>query len=137
MNKNDIAKIINHKCDLARIIVSDYELDFTEDEIYDNRGKAESWTDRDRSKKEFIPENEGEYVYVLYCDNVPCHKVDYSNEEECNVLGAADCDSEAECLVPAETKMRITRGAEEVDYEEMGYYSIYLEVGEEVKYEIK
>jgi|GEM_PF-5859793 len=61
-------------------------------------------------------------VYVLHCDQVPCHAVNYSDQEECDTLGATDCESEAECLVPADTNMIITYVSNEDDFKEMGYY---------------
>ena len=128
MNKNDIAKQINYTADLARIIKTDWEMDFVENEIYNNQDTAESWSDREHSEKSFIPENDGSYVYVLYCDGVPCHKVDYNNEAECDALGATNCESEAECLVSADTKMKITYVAPESDMQEMGYITVELEV---------
>jgi len=128
MNKNELAQQINCEADLARTIRTNYELEFVEDEIYDNQNKVESWTDRENSQKSFIPENDGSYVYVLYCDNVPCHKVDYNNTEECDILGATDCESEAECLVSANTRMRITYVSTEDDFKEMGYYTVEMEL---------
>lgn len=130
MNKNEIASQINYKADLARIIKTNWEMDFAVDEIYDNQGKAESWTDRAESKQSFISENDGSYEYVLYCDNVPCHKVDYTNLEECDALGAKDCESECECLVSANTKMIITYVSSEDDFKEMGYYIVEMELVE-------
>ena len=131
MTKNEIANKINYKADLARVIKTNWEMDFVEDIIYDNQGKAESWSDRENSQESFIPENDGSYVYVLYCDNVPCHKVDYTNAEECDILGATDCESEVECLVSAETKMRITYVSSEDDFKEMGYYTVEMELVED------
>lgn len=131
MNKNDLANIKNFKADrISRILTTDYELDFTEGSIYDNLNKAESWSYD--GTQNFIPETEGKYIYVLYCDNVNVHKVDYSNKEECEILGCEDCKSEGEVLVSADTKMRIIREPQEVDFEEMGYYTVELEVVEEV-----
>ena len=128
MLKNELAKNINAVKDLGRIITTNFELDFTEGTIYDNHGKVESWTDRDNSKVAFIPETTGKIMYVLHCDQVPCHAVDYSNAEECDLLGATDCESEAECLVPSDTKMRITYVSSEDDYREMDYYLIEFEL---------
>jgi len=129
--KSKLAQQINHTADIARTIKLNYELDLVEGELYDNRGKAESWTDRDKGTRSFIPETEGTIDYVFYCDNVPCHLVDYNNEEDVQVLGAEGCESEGEVLVAATTKMRIISGPQEVDFEEMGYYTVYLELVEE------
>lgn len=128
MKKIELAKQINYKADVARIIKTNYELDFTEGSIYDNRGKAESWSDRSRSTQKFMPESDGKIEYVLYCDDVPCHLVDYDNENEVEILGAENCRSEAEVLVSPETKMKIVSGPQEIDFEEMGYYVIHLEL---------
>ena len=43
MTKNEIANKINYKADLTRIIVLNYKGAFEVGNIYDNRGKAESW----------------------------------------------------------------------------------------------
>lgn len=131
MTKNDIAQNINAVKDLARTITTNWEMDFAEGNLYDNRGKAESWADRDNVKASFIPETTGSITYVLFCDKVPCHAVDYSNKEECDSLGATDCWGEAECLVPASTKMMITYVSCEDDFKEMGYYVVEMELVEE------
>lgn len=128
MNKEQIAKDINGIKDLARTIVTNYELDFAEGEIYDNQGKIESWVDRDASTQSFMPETSGQIAYVLSCDQVPCHAVDYDNEDECYELGATDCESEAECLVLPSTKMRINYVSSEDDFKEMGYYVVEMEL---------
>ena len=128
MTKLEIAQNINATKDLARTIATNYELDFVEGQIYDNRNKVESWADRDNSTSAFKPESSGSITYVLYCSNVPCHAVDYDNEEETETLGATDCEYEAECLVLPETKMMITYVSSEDDYKEMGYYTVEMEV---------
>ena len=131
MTKNELARDINAIKDLGRIITTNYEVDFVEGTIYDNQGKAESWTDRDNSRVAFTPETSGAITYVLHCDKVPCHAVDYTNTEETELLGATGCESEAECLVPADTKMVITYVSSEDDFIEMGYYLVELEVVDE------
>lgn len=128
MTKNEIAKNVNGVKNLARTITTNWEMDFQEDSIHDNQGKSESWADRDNVKSAFAPESTGQITYVLYCDNVPCHVVDYNNKEELDALGATDCESEAECLVPADTKMIITYVSSEDDYKEMGFYVVELEL---------
>lgn len=127
MTKNDIARNITGVEEvITRVITSNYELDFTEDSIYDNLGKAESWS----IDGEFTPETNGQYVYLLKAYNVPVHHVDYSNEEELEILGATGCEKEKEVLVAAETKLVITWEPQEVDYEEMGYFVVELAVAE-------
>jgi len=128
MTKNDIARnITGTEKEITRVITSNYELDFTEDSIYDNLGKAESWS----IGGEFTPETKGQYVYLLKAYNVPVHHVDYSNEEELEILGATGCEGEKEVLVAAETKLVVTWEPQDTDYEEMGYFVVELEVAEE------
>ena len=130
MTKTELARNVNTVKDIGRIITTNWELNFIEGEVYDNRGKVESWTDRDNSTVAFRPESTGQTTYVLHCDQVPCHAVDYHNPEETEALGATNCECEAECLVPAETKMRITYVSSEDDFKEMGYYLVELELVE-------
>jgi len=127
MNKISLSNLINHKADLVRIITSSHKLDFYVGSVYDNRGKAESWSDDD-STMQFMPENDGDYIYALMCDSVPCFKVDYDNEEITKLLNAENCQSEGEVLVSPKTKMKVTSNATDHDYEEMGYYQIILKL---------
>ena len=127
MTKNEIARNITGVEEvITRVITSNYELDFTEDSIYDNLGKAESWS----IDGEFTPETNGQYVYLLKAYNVPVHHVDYSNKEELETLGATGCEKEKEVLVAAETKLVVTWEPQDVDYEEMGYFVVELAVAE-------
>ena len=126
MTKNEIANKINYKADLARIIVLNYKGAFKAGDIYDNRGKAESWMGPN-STEDFDPELENSVEYVLRIDDIECHKVDYDNDEECDVLDADGCESEGECLLPAETKLKITAVSSDEDFEEMGFYEVGLE----------
>jgi nucleoid DNA-binding protein len=126
MTKNEIAKNITMIADeITRVITSNEKINFTVGQIYDNRGKAESWAYN--PKQDFMSEIGGKYKYVLFCKNVPVHEVDYGNEEEVDILNAYE--SECEVLVPAETKMRITYVSTDEDFYEMGYYTVELEVG--------
>ena len=125
--KDKIAKQINHKADIARIIAVNYELDLKEGEIYDNRGLAESWSDKDRSQQAFIPEIGGNIEYVFYANNVPCHLVDYSNIKETDSIGAADCETEGEVLIPSNAVFKIISEPYAADLEELGYYIVELE----------
>ena len=126
MTKNEIANKINCKADLARIITLNYKGAFKAGDIYDNRGKAESWMGPDGTE-DFYPELKKSVEYVLYVDDIECHKVDYDNEEECDVLDASGCESEGECLLPAETKLKIISVSSDEDFEEMGFYEVGLE----------
>ena len=122
MTKNEIANMTNGKLKgIARQIKTGYKLQLKEDDIIILE-KAESWTDGG----EFTVENEREYEYLFYCVNeCPVHIVDYENEEE--ILGATDCESEKEVLVAKGTKFRIVSVSTDEDYEEMGYYNIDVE----------
>ena len=40
---------------------------------------------------------------------------------------ADGCESEGECLLPAETKLKITAVSSDEDFEEMGFYEVELE----------
>ena len=124
MTKNEIADITNGNLKgIARQIKTNYKLDLTENDIIIVE-KAESWTDGG----EFTVENEREYQYLFYCTNeCPVHIVDYENEEEAETLGATDCETEKEVLVPAGTKFRIVSVSTDEDCKEMGYYSIDVE----------
>jgi len=126
MTKNEIANKINYKADLARIIMLNYKGAFEVGNIYDNRGKAESWMGPS-STEDFDPELENSVEYVLRIDDIECHKVDYDNDEECDVLDANDCESEGECLLSAETKLKIISVSSDEDFEEMGFYEVELE----------
>ncbi|SPF51145.1 conserved hypothetical protein [Candidatus Desulfosporosinus infrequens] len=128
MTKLEIAKNINAIKDLGRIIATNWEMDFVEGGIYDNKGNVESWTDRDNSKVAFKPESTGTITYVLQCNKVPCHVVDYTSTDETRALGATGCEDEAECLVLPETKMIITYVSTEDDFNEMGYYLVEMEI---------
>lgn len=127
MTKNELANQINHTINIVRTISVNWELDIIEGQLYDNQGKAESWSD-DSCTKSFENECSNQIKYVFYCSNVPCHKVDYTNKKECEILNADNCESEGEVLVPAETKMVITYVSSEEDYKEMGYYVVELEL---------
>ena len=124
MTKNEIANQINANIkNICRQISTNYKLELKEDDIIILE-KAESWTDGG----EFTVENEREYEYLFYCVNeCPAHVVDYENEEECEILGATDCEEEAEVLVPAGTKFKVIFVSSDDDYEEMGYYEIQVE----------
>ena len=124
MTKNEIANITNGNLKgIARQIKTGYKVEYEIGQIL-TAENAESWTDGG----EFTVENDNQYEYCFYCVNeCPVHVVDYENEEECEILGATDCESEKEVLVAAGTKFRIISVSTDEDYEEMGYYSIDVE----------
>ena len=124
MTKNEIADQTNAKIKkIFRQISTNYKLELKEDDIIVLE-KAESWSDNG----EFTVETEREYEYCFVCLNeCPVHVVDYENEEECEILGATDCESEKEVLVAKNTKFRIISISTDEDYEEIGYYHIDVE----------
>ncbi|MCB2585278.1 hypothetical protein KQ751_16105, partial [Listeria monocytogenes] len=63
----------------------------------------------------------GEYYFEIE-NEVPCHVVDYNNENEVISLGAEDCEDEKEVLLPDGTKLEVVYGEREDDNEEMGFY---------------
>jgi len=125
ITRNELANQINYTGNICRTLAFDWKQDFKEGDIWDNKGRAESWQCED-SAQSFIPENNNKVRYVLYCENVPCHKVDYRNKNEVEFLEAVE--GEGEVLVPAETKMRIVDISTDDDYKEMGYYEVHLEL---------
>src|SRR5690606_25734069 len=77
--KNEIANIKNHKTDAVRIIQTDNELDIKEGQIWDNQGKATSWTDinDEHPGAAFMPETTRGITYVLEVEGVEGYKVQY------------------------------------------------------------
>src|SRR3712207_99694 len=127
MDRESIARKINCKDNLTRIIIVDNKLDLKEGQIYNNMGNVESWMGSN-STEDFKPELDDEYMYVFHCDNVPCHQVDYENEEECEILDCEGCESEGECLVLHSVKMKIIDIATDEDLKELGYIPVQLEL---------
>lgn len=129
MTRNELANQVNYKGNICRTLAFAWKQDYKIGDLYDNKGRAESWQCEECAQS-FMPENNKKVQYVLYCDNVPCHKVDYRDKEEVEFLDAVE--GEGEVLVPAETKMRITWISSDSDYYEMGYYEVHLELAGEV-----
>lgn len=75
--KKLIANLKNYKTDIGRIILVDEELEIEEGKIWDNLGKATSWTDRNASNVEFRPESGRKIKYVLYAEGVEGYQVQY------------------------------------------------------------
>lgn len=112
---------------LGRAISLNYELDFEEGQVITLQ-KAESWSDGGK----FTIGNDFPIEYQFVIENeIPCHFVNYEDEEEINVLGAEDCEDEAEVLLPAGAKLVVTGVPKEVDLEEMGYYTVTFEYKED------
>lgn len=127
MTRESLAKEVNARHNIFRQIAVDSKIDLKEGDIYDNRGKIESWA-ISSPYADFNIENDNKIVYVFNCKNVPCHEVNYDNEEEVEVLNA--CDGEMEVLVLPSQKMRIVSVYSDEDYEEIGYYEVELEIVE-------
>jgi len=153
--KNLIANLKNHKTNLGRIISVNRELEIEEGKLWDNLGKATSWTDMNDDKGSFSPETPKKIDYFLIAEDIEGYKLQYlsfenlfnelyheqdldeetaeeiadkiSSDEVYNelmkLLGSdGDMDSEAEILVPAETKMEIVEindGRDDVGYIEV------------------
>jgi len=128
MTKNDIAKDINYSAKLVRVIKVNYLLDYKEGDIitFDD---ASSWTDMEAVDGNFIVETKRENTYAFYTKGeVDCHKVDYDNEEEVEILGAEGCEDEAECLLEAGSKFKVLDIGTEEDLDEMGFIMIDVEL---------
>lgn len=79
---NLIANLKNYKTDVGRIILVDEELEIEEGQIWDNLGKATSWTDRNADNVEFRPEGGGEIKYVLHVEGeVEGYQVQYLSHD--------------------------------------------------------
>ena len=153
--RNLIANLKNYKTDIGRIILVDEELEIEEGQIWDNLGKATSWTDRNADNVEFRPEGGGKIKYVLHVEGVEGYQVQYLSFENLfnelyheqdldedtaeeiadkissdevyielmRLLGSdGDMDSEAEVLVPSNTKLEIVEindGRDDVGYIEV------------------
>ncbi|HCQ0917933.1 TPA: hypothetical protein OGZ66_001998 [Listeria monocytogenes] len=130
IDRNEIAKDINAKiAGLGRSIQANWELGFEEGQIIILE-KHESWSDGG----EFTVCNDCPVEYFFQIENeVPCHVVDYNNENEVIALGAEDCEDEKEVLLAAGTKLEVVYGEREDDNEEMGFYTVIFKYLEEEK----
>ncbi|WP_271006585.1 hypothetical protein [Listeria seeligeri] len=130
IDRNEIAKDINAKiARLGRNINTNWELGFEEGQVI-TLEKQESWSDCG----EFTVCNDFPVKYYFEIENeVPCHVVDYDNENEVIALGAEDCEDEKEVLLPAGTKLEVVYGEREDDNEEMGFYTVIFKYVEEEK----
>ncbi|MBF2440326.1 hypothetical protein [Listeria seeligeri] len=130
IDRNEIAKDINTKiAGLGRSIQTNWELGFEEGQVI-TLEKQESWTDGGA----FTVCNDCPVEYYFEIENeVPCHVVDYNNENEVITLGAEDCEDEKEVLLPAGTKLEVVYGEREDDNEEMGFYTVIFKYVEEEK----
>ena len=126
MKKNELAREIDRVANISRTIAVVAKLDLVVGNFYNNRDRAESWTDIDEATDGFIPELEHAITYVFLCDNVPVHAVDYDNAAEVETLNAYAV--EAEVVVAATTRMIITDVSDDNDFEQMGYYEVSLEI---------
>ncbi|EAF1771076.1 hypothetical protein ACQWQC_000503 [Listeria monocytogenes] len=130
IDRNEIAKDINTKIGgLGRSIQTNWELGFEEGQVI-TLEKQESWTNGGA----FTVCNDCPVEYYFEIENeVPCHVVDYNNENEVITLGAEDCEDEKEVLLPAGTKLEVVYGEREDDNEEMGFYTVIFKYVEEEK----
>ncbi|MBC1851203.1 hypothetical protein [Listeria seeligeri] len=130
IDRNEIAKDINAKISgLGRNINTNWELGFEKGQVI-TLEKQESWSDGG----EFTVCNDCPVEYFFQIENeVPCHVVDYDNEDEVIALGAEDCEDEKEVLLPAGTKLEVVYGEDASDNEEMGYYTVIFRYIEEEK----
>lgn len=122
----EIAKEINYKGKALRTIRVNEKLDIKVGDEYKFYKEVESWQG-ENSYYNFEPLADGlEYTFEI--EEIEGHEVDYENEEECEVLGAEDCESEGEVLITNDKKMRIKYISTDEDYKEIGYYSVELEL---------
>lgn len=127
MTKNEIANQITETVTgITRAIDTDYLLGYKQGDII-TLENAESWTDGGH----FSIENDKEYGYLFTIINeVPVHRVDYDNEEECSALGCEGCEGEQEVLIASGTKFKIVNEIDESyldDPEDCGFVEIELE----------
>lgn len=122
MNKETIAREINHIAPKAIRTIRVHSVDYTEGQVFTTK-KAESWDIG--SMQDFQSEDAGRGFELVYiCKNLPVHAVDYDNEEEVEILDAVE--AECEGLVPAGTTFEVLAVSTDDDFEEMGYYEVEL-----------
>ena len=122
----EIAKEINYKGKALRTIRVNEKLDIKVGDEYKFYKEVESWQG-ENSYYNFEPLADGlEYTFEI--EEIEGHEGDYENEEECEVLGAEDCESEGEVLITNDKRMRIKYISTDEDYKEIGYYSVELEL---------
>jgi hypothetical protein len=127
MNKETLSNNINFLADeIVRTIGVD-RIEYKEGDII-TTNKATSW-EYDSGSSFNIENTNYNYEVTFICNNVHCHKVDYDNEKEVNILNAVK--GEGEVLVPAGTKFEITFVSSKEDIKEMGYCEVELEIIEE------
>lgn len=125
IHKEMIAQQINDKVkNVVRLLAVNYLLheELEVDQIIKVK-KAESYSDGGQ----FEPLPNDYYYLFRIINEAPVHRVDYSNFEETDALGATDCKEEKEVLVPAGSMFKINWIGSEWDMEEMGYIEIELE----------
>ena len=128
MNKLEIAQDINFEGRVCRSIKVDEKLNLEVGQEYKAFHEVESWGDQ---YSEFRVENYNEIEYFFTCKNAKGHKVDYDNEEECEVLDCEGMENESEVLIHKNFQKFIIKSVStDEDFKEMGYYEIELEVAE-------
>lgn len=122
--KNKLAENINYEGEMYREMAFAVEQDY---KVGDIVKLGQSWTDGGNYSawSEF-----GGVKYGFYCKSGRGHKVDYDalTDDEAYLLGCEDCESENEILVSNEQEFRITSISTEEDFEEMGFYSVDVEM---------
>ena len=123
MTKNQIALDKNFITNrISRQIQVDEKLEYQVGDII-TLDDATSWTDGG----EFKVETPKEFIFIFWINNsVDIHKVDYENEQECEILGCEDCYEEQEVLIEAGRQLRITKIIE--SDEEVPYTTIETEL---------
>lgn len=128
MTKLEIAQDINFEGRVCRSIKVDEKLNLEVGQVYEFFHDVESWGDQ---YSEFRVENYNEIEYFFTCKNAKGHKVDYDNEEECEVLDCEDMTNESEVLIYKDTQKFVIKSVStDEDYKEIGYYEVELEVVE-------
>lgn len=126
MTKLEIAKNINFKGNVFRTISVDRKLDIKIGNKYIFFNEVESWCTK---YGQFFIENENNIEYFFRInEEIEGHEVDYFNNKECEILGCEGCDNECEVLITNDKKLIIKSISSDLDFEEMGYYEVVLDV---------
>lgn len=126
MTKLEIAKDINFKGNVFRTIAVDRKLDIKVGDEYNFFNEVESWCTK---YGQFFIENDNNIEYFFRInEEIEGHEVDYFNDEECETLGCEGCDNECEVLITNDKKLIIKSISSDLDFEEMGYYEVILEI---------
>lgn len=115
----------NFVADYATRIIGVDSIEYNEGDIIEVKNGYESWAyNSDMSFQ--IEDPNYEYEVVFTCCDLPCHRIDYNNKKEVQILNAVE--GEGEVLVLTGTKFKVLSVSTEDDYKEMGYYEVELEL---------